>query len=129
MMMAYLRKEKHLVESDYSFNEIWEKIPLVIEELGWKLENIDEKNQQIKVSTIGGMLSYASLFIIKVWSIDNQKTRIMIDSETPVTTITAMTDFGRIKERIEIFFDILSKKLNNKKPFISFLDKKEAKGK
>ena len=129
MMMAYLRKEKHLVESDYSFNEIWEKIPLVIEELGWKLENIDEKNQQIKVSTIGGMLSYASLFIIKVWSIDNQKTRIMIDSETPVTTITAMTDFGRIKERIEIFFDILSKKLNNKKTFISFLDKKEAKGK
>lgn len=113
--MAYLRKDKHLIESDYSFNEIWEKIPIIIEELGWKLENIDEKNQKIRVSTIGGMLSYASLLIIKVWATNNKKTRIKIDSETPVTTITSITDFGRIRERIDLFFQALSIKLGHKK--------------
>lgn len=125
MKMAYLRKEKHLVESDYSVKEIWEKIPKVIEELGWKLENIDEKTQQIQAKTIGGMLSYASVIIIKVWSTDSKKTRIKINSETPVTTITSITDFGRTKERIDIFFEILSKKLENKKIFNSLPNKKE----
>lgn len=113
--MAYLRKDKHLIESDYSFNEIWGKIPIVIEELGWKIENIDEKNQQIRASTIGGMLSYASLLIIKVWSTSNKKTRIKIASKTPVTTITSITDFGRIRERIDHFFQALSIKLDNNK--------------
>jgi hypothetical protein len=115
MMMAYLRKDKHLIESDYSFPEIWEEIPIVIEEIGWKLGNIDEKNQQIRASTIGGMLSYASLLVIKVWSTNNKKTRIEINSETPVTTITSITDFGRIRQRVDLFFEALSIKLDNKK--------------
>jgi hypothetical protein len=112
--MAYLRKEKLLFESDFSLSEIWEKIPKVIGELGWKIESIDEKNQQLKVITIGGLLSYPSSLIVQVWSEKNKVTRIKIDSKTPVTTITALTDFGRIRERIELFFDALSKKLTNK---------------
>lgn len=125
--MAYLRKDKHLIESDYSFNEIWGKIPIVIEELGWKIENIDEKNQQIRASTIGGMLSYASLLIIKVWSTSNKKTRIKIASETPVTTITSITDFGRIRERIDLFFQALSIKLDNNKLSSKFTKKVKTK--
>lgn len=125
--MAYLRKEKQLFESDYSLSEIWEKIPKVIEELGWKIESIDKKNQQLKVNTIGGLLSYASSLIIQVWSNENQKTRIKINSETPVTTITALTDFGRIRERIEIFFEVLSKKLANETPKLNGKNNKKKK--
>ena len=113
--MAYLRKEKHVVEIDYPITLIWKEIPKVIKKLGWKLENTNKKKHQIKANTIAGLLSYASMLIITVWTVDEQTTRVKIDAETPVTTITSLADFGRIRDRIELFFEALSKQLSDDK--------------
>jgi hypothetical protein len=113
--MAYLRKEKHVVEIDYPIAIIWKEIPKVIKNLGWKLEKTDKEKHQIKANTIAGLLSYASMLIITVWTVDEQTTRVKIIAETPVTTITSLADFGRIRDRIELFFEALSKQLSDDK--------------
>lgn len=113
--MAYLRKEKHVVEIDYPLIKVWEGIPKVITTLDWKLEEIDNKTHQLKVNTQAGLLAYGSTLNIEVWIIDENTTRIRINAETPVTTITALADFGRIRDRIELFFEVLAKELNENK--------------
>lgn len=117
--MAYLRKEKHIVEIDYSINKIWMEIPNVLKKLDWKLEKTNKKIHQINVNTNASLLSYASMLIITVWAVDNKTTRVKINAETPVTTITSLADFGRIRDRIELFFEALSKQLSDNKKSIS----------
>ena len=115
--MAYLRKEKQVVEIDYPLFIVWEGIPKVITKLDWKLEEIDNKTHLLKVNTQAGLLSYGSTLNIEVWVVDENTTRVRINAETPVTTITALADFGRIRDRIELFFEALAKQLNeNKEP-------------
>ena len=45
---------------------------------------------------------------VEAVSVDEQKTRVSINAETPVTTITSMADFGRTRDRIELFIEGLA---------------------
>jgi hypothetical protein len=113
--MAYLRKEKHTVEIDYPINIIWKEIPNVLKKLEWKLEKTNKKIHQINANTNASLLSYASMLLITVWAVDKKTTRVKIKAETPVTTITSLADFGRIRDRIELFFEALSNQLSDNK--------------
>jgi hypothetical protein len=41
--------------------------------------------------------------------VDEKTTQLSIAGETPVTTITSVADYGRTKERIEVFVVTLAK--------------------
>jgi hypothetical protein len=114
-ILAYLRKEKHIVEIDYTITKIWKEIPNVLKKLEWKLEKTNNKSHQINVNTNASLLSYASMLLITVWAVDKKTTRVKIKAETPVTTITSLADFGRIRDRIELFFEALSNQLSDNK--------------
>jgi hypothetical protein len=47
--------------------------------------------------------------------IDEKNTKLTIAVETPVTTITAMADYGRSRERIEQFVVTLAKLMESPK--------------
>ena len=113
--MAYLRKDEDIVEIDYPLNKVWNEISRVTKKLNWKIEKSDKKTHELKANTQAGLLSYESMLFIKVWAVDEKTTRVKINSETPVTTITSLADFGRIRDRIKLFFEALSKKLNKQK--------------
>jgi hypothetical protein len=113
--MAYLRKEKETVEIDYSLGEVWTVIPEVLASLEWKIEQIDDSAHHAKVKTKAGFMSYASTLAIDGAPVDEKKCRITVQGETPVTTITAVADFGRTSDRIHLFFKTLAKRLNSAK--------------
>ncbi len=113
--MAYLRKEKETVEIDYSLGEVWTVIPEVLASLEWKIEQIDDSAHHAKVKTKAGFMSYASTLAIDGAPVDEKKCRITVQGETPVTTITAVADFGRTSDRIHLFFETLAKRLNSAK--------------
>ena len=113
--MAYLRKEKETVEIDYSLSEVWTVIPEVLASLEWKIEQIDDSAHHAKVKTKAGFMSYASTLAIDGVPVDEKKCRITVQGETPVTTITAVADFGRTSDRIHLFFETLAKRLNTAK--------------
>ena len=46
--------------------------------------------------------------------IDEKTTRMDMSAETPVTTITALADYGRTRERIEQFVIALAKLMSGK---------------
>lgn len=114
-LMAYLRKEDHVVEIDYPVRKVWNGILEIITKLKWTLEKSDKETFQIKVNTTAGLLLYASMFFIKLKVVDKKTTLVKINVETPVTTITALTVVGRIGDRIELFFEALSIQLNRNK--------------
>ena len=109
--VAYLRKEKETVEVDYSLEKIWVAIPKTIASLGWIIEEIDDKLNQIKVKTKGSFLSYPSVFRIKAIAINKKTMQLTVIAETPVTTITSIADFGRTRHRIDLFFQALANQL------------------
>jgi hypothetical protein len=109
--MAYLREEKETFEIDYSISEIWQAIPNVINTLNWTLEEKDDNTYAAIVKTKGSFMSYGSTLKIYAVAIDQYKTQLTVKAETPVTTITAMADFGRTKDRIEILITEIAKKL------------------
>jgi hypothetical protein len=113
--VAYLRKEKETVEIDYSLGEVWTVIPEVLASLEWKIEQIDDSAHHAKVKTKAGFMSYASTLAIDGAPVDEKKCRITVQGETPVTTITAVADFGRTSDRIHLFFKTLAKRLNTAK--------------
>jgi len=113
--MAYLRKEKETVEIDYPLAKIWAVIPEVLASLEWTTEQIDDAVYRAKVKTNAGFMSYASTLAIDGVAVDEKKCRIMVQGETPVTTITAVADFGRTSDRIHLFFKTLAKRLNSAK--------------
>ena len=113
--MAYLRKEKETVEIDYSLGEVWTVISEVLASLEWKIEQIDDSAHHAKVKTKAGFMSYASTLAIDGAPVDEKKCRITVQGETPVTTITAVADFGRTSDRIHLFFETLAKRLNSAK--------------
>lgn len=111
--MAYLRQEKETVEIDYSLNRVWEVISKVISFLEWKVEQSDDEAHRIKVKTKSSFLSYSSVLAVEAVPVNEKTCRVTVKAETPVTTITAMADFGRSRERISVFLEELAKQLNS----------------
>ena len=109
--MAYLRKEKQTVEIDYALSEVWAVVPEVLASLEWKTEQIDDAAHHATVKTKAGFMSYSSTLIIDGVPVDEKKCRVTVQGETPVTTITAVADFGRTSDRIQLFFETLAKRL------------------
>ena len=113
--MAYLRKEKQTVEIDYPLSEVWQVIPEVLASLDWTVEQTNDPSYQTKVKTNSGFMSYRSKLAILGVKVDDKTCRIVVEGETPVTTITALTDFGRTSDRINLFFETLAKRLHTSK--------------
>ena len=112
--MAYLREEKESVEVDYPLNSIWEAIPKAISKLDWQIEETDETTHHLKIKTKGGFISYPSMLKVDLSVIDEKTTRMDMSAETPVTTITALADYGRTRERIEQLVIALAKLMSGK---------------
>ena len=109
--VAYLRKEKETFEIDYPLGKIWVAIPKALASLEWTVEEIDYTAHHVKAKTKAGFMSYASVLIIDAVAVDKKTARVKVTAETPVTTITSIADFGRTRDRIELFFDALAKQL------------------
>ena len=113
--MAYLRDEKENLEVSYPLEKIWAAIPKVIKILEWQIEEKDGASHKAKVKTKGGFLSYSSILYIEATSVDENTTRMVIKAETPVTTITSVIDFGRTRDRMGQFIEMLAKQMEKKK--------------
>ena len=114
--MAYLRKEKEIVEMDFPLNKVWTAIPKAIANLEWTVEETDEAAHRIKTRTKRAFMSYSSVLFIEAVSVAKDIARVNVSAETPVTTITGIMDFGRTRERIDSFLTALAKQLSAKKP-------------
>ncbi len=113
--MAYLRDEDEKFEVDYPLEKIWKSIPEVTKILEWQIEEKDEVTHKVKLKTKGGFMAYSSVMFVEVASVDEKKTRMSIKAETPVTTITSVLDFGRTRDRIGQFIEVLAKQMEKKK--------------
>jgi hypothetical protein len=51
---------------------------------------------------------------IDLTATDEKTTKMSISAETPVTTITAMADYGRTRERIAVLIETLGKLMSGK---------------
>ena len=111
--MAYLRTETENLEVSFSIEKIWAAIPNTISKLEWKIEETDQKTHHIKVKTAGAFLSYSSDLSIDLTMVNEKTTRMAIKAETPVTTITSVADFGRTRDRIEMFVVTLASLMNS----------------
>ncbi len=107
--MAYSREEKENLEVSYPINAIWEAIPKAIAKLDWKIKETNEETHHLKVKTKGAFMSYPSTLKIDLSAVDEKTTRMSIATETPVTTITSVADYGRTRERTEQFVTTLAK--------------------
>jgi len=112
--MAYLRKEKETVEIDYPLGKVWVAVPKALASLEWTLEETDDAKHHIKAKTKGAFMSYPSVLIIDGVTVDEKTARVKVTAETPVTTITSIADFGRTRDRIDLFFEALAKQLTKK---------------
>jgi hypothetical protein len=121
--MAYLRREKEIVEVDFPLEKVWEAIEKVITHLEWKTEKSDEAVHQLIVKTKPNFMAYASNLTVDAIKISDKTSRVTVSAETPVTTITGIIDFGRTRERIDSFLLALVKQLKDK----PILDKEENK--
>jgi hypothetical protein len=109
MNMAYMREGKETFEVSYPVSAIWEALPKAVAKLEWTIEEADEAKHHVKIKTKGAFLSYGSKMDIDMSAIDEKTTKMTISAETPVTTITAMADYGRTSERIEVLISTLGK--------------------
>jgi hypothetical protein len=107
--MAYTRQGKETFEVSYPLNVLWEAIPKAVAKLEWTIEEADEAKHHVKIKTKGAFLSYGSKMDIDMSAIDEKTTKMTISAETPVTTITAMADYGRTRERIAVLISTLGK--------------------
>ena len=112
--MAYLRNENEKLEIDYPLEKIWAAIPKVVEILEWKIEEKDDAAYKAKLKTKGGFLAYGSTLYIEVAAVDEKTTRMSINAETPVTTITSVIDFGRTRDRMGQFIEMLAAQMAKK---------------
>jgi hypothetical protein len=111
--VAYLRKEKETVEIDYPLGKVWAAIPEALTSIEWTVEQVDDTAHYVKVKTKAGFMSYASVLLINAVAVDEKTARVTVTAETPVTTITSLVDFGRTRDRIELFFETLAKQLTS----------------
>jgi hypothetical protein len=113
--LAYLRSEKEDLEISYSLESLWDAIPKVVKALQWSIEEKDDEAHRVKLKTKAGFMSYSSILYLEAKSVDDKTTRMAINAETPVTTITSMADFGRTRDRVEAFIIMLAKEMEKKK--------------
>ncbi|TRO46436.1 hypothetical protein E2P30_00085 [Candidatus Bathyarchaeota archaeon] len=116
--MAYLRKENETVEIDYPLEKVWAAVPKALAILEWAILEADDTKHYVKAKTKGGFMSYPSILIIEATTVDKKKARCKVTAETPVTTITSVADFGRTRDRIDIFLEVLANQLTSKKATI-----------
>jgi len=114
--MAYLRREKEIVEMDFPLNKVWNAIPKAIASLEWTVEKADEPRHFMKTKTKGAFMAYSSTLSIEAIAVAENTTRVNVTAETPVTTITGIVDFGRTRERIDSFLMALMQQLGVGKP-------------
>jgi hypothetical protein len=112
--MAYLRTEKDSFEIDYPLEKIWDAIPDVINYLNWEIEEKDDQKHIAKLKSKPGFLAFATMLIIEASSTGNKTSKMIVNAETPVTTITSIADFGRTRDRLEQFVDELSKEMERR---------------
>jgi len=113
--MAYLRDEKENLEVSYPLGVIWAAIPKAVKKLEWEIQETDEAKHQVKIKTRGAFLSYGSAMSVDLIVVNEKTTRMTVTAETPVTTITAMADYGRTGERVSVFIETLAKLLSGEK--------------
>jgi hypothetical protein len=106
--MAYVREDKQKIEIDYPIEKVWAAIPETIKVLEWKIQEQYDNAHKLKVKSRKGFIAYESVLNVEVTSVDEVTTRVAINAETPVTTITSMADFGRTRDRIELFIEGLA---------------------
>ncbi len=111
--MAYLRKEKETYEIAYSLTKVWTAILKVLKDLDWEIEECDDGAHHAKAKTKSGFVSWSSTLLIDADSVNENTARVSVVAETPVTTITAVVNFGRSRERIALFFEALAKQLSS----------------
>jgi hypothetical protein len=109
--MAYLRKEKEIVEIDHPVDKVWESIAKAITSLEWTTEQTNEATHQAKVKTKANFFAYPSIITIEAIIVSEKTTRVNVSAETPVTTVTGIVDFGRTRERIDTFLLAVAKQL------------------
>jgi hypothetical protein len=109
--MAYLRREKEIVEIDFPLETVWTAISKTLTALEWITEETDQTKHQTKTKTKPAFMSYRSTLTINATNVNENTTRVNITAETPTTTITGIIDFGRTRERIETFLETLMKQL------------------
>ena len=112
--VAYLRREKEIVEMDFPIEKVWEAISKAITTLDWAIEEADNSVHRIKTKTRGAFMSYSSQLTIEAISKTEKTTRVNVSAETPVTTLTGIVDFGRTRERIDSFLMALMSQLTSK---------------
>jgi hypothetical protein len=112
--MAYLRDENEKLEIDYPLQKIWDAIPAVVKILEWTIEEKDDAAHKVKLKTKGGFMAYGSTFFVEVAAVDEKTTCMSIKAETPVTTITSVIDFGRTRDRIGQFIEMLADQMEKK---------------
>jgi len=111
--MAYLRKEKETVEMAYPLDKVWTAISKALISLEWNIEQVDDARHHVKAKTKSSLISWGSVLLIDAVALDRNTTRVSVVAETPVTTITAMVEFGRTRQRIYMFFIELKKQLTS----------------
>ncbi len=117
--MAYLRKEKEIVEMDYPLSTVWAAIQKAIPDIQWTIEETKEAEHKVKAKTKAGFMSYSSLLSIEAVAVAENVTRVTVSAETPTTTLTAIADFGKTRERIDLFLAALVKQLTPRKKNMS----------
>ena len=109
--MAYLRREKEIVDMDFPLAIVWIAIADAITSLEWKIDESNDATNQVITKTKANFMAYASTLTIRAIAVSQKTTRITVSAETPVTTITGIVDFGRTRERIDSFLLALVKQL------------------
>ncbi len=109
--MAYLRKDREVVEIDYPLSKVWDAIPKAIARLDYSIEEKNDETHHLKLKTKKAFLAWESILFIDVIEVSEKTSKVTVSMETPVTSITAMADFGRTRERMDNFFEALSKQL------------------
>ncbi|PVX27373.1 MAG: hypothetical protein CW716_02665 [Candidatus Bathyarchaeum sp.] len=112
--MAYLREEKETVEADYPVDQVWAAAHKALKALKWTIEENNAQTYSLKVKTKKSFLSYSSIMQINAKQVSKKTTQITVAAETPVTTITAIADFGKTHERIDLFLAALMSQLTSK---------------
>jgi carbon monoxide dehydrogenase subunit G len=105
--MAYTRNEKETFEIDYPLEKVWTALPEAVEALEWSIKEKDDSTHKATLKTKGGFLSYSTLIVVE-GTMKDEKTRLTVNAETPVTTITSMIDFGRTQDRVEQLMRVLA---------------------
>ncbi|MEM2098894.1 MAG: hypothetical protein QXU99_04000 [Candidatus Bathyarchaeia archaeon] len=109
--MAYLRKDNETVEIDQELNRVWDAVFRAIEELKWNIESTNHDAHQVRIKTPRDFISWETTLIIEMLKMSDSTTRVFIVAETPVTTISAIFDFGRARRYIDLFLAALHRKL------------------